>query len=83
LEERGDLVNVGDGVVFAREAYDEMVRRITARLRERGTLTLAEARDMLGTSRRYVQALLEHLDRERITRRTGDQRVLGPKAPPE
>lgn len=82
LEERGDVVPAGDGVVFAREAYEEMVRRIIARLRERGTVTLAEARDMLGTSRRYVQALLEHLDRERVTRRTGDARVLGPKAPP-
>ncbi len=81
LEERGDVVNCGDGVVFDREAYEEMVRRVVARLRERGPLTLAEARDMLSTSRRYVQALLERLDRERITRRTGDERVLGPKAP--
>ena len=31
---------------------------------------------MLGTSRKYAQALLEHMDAERITRRVGDARVL-------
>jgi selenocysteine-specific elongation factor len=33
---------------------------------------------MLGTSRKYAQALLEHLDSQGITRREGDVRVLGP-----
>ncbi|HXH84497.1 MAG TPA: SelB C-terminal domain-containing protein, partial [Candidatus Tectomicrobia bacterium] len=76
LAERGEIVDVGDGVVFAAEAYRDMVERIVARLRERGSLTLAEARDMFQTSRKYAQALLEHLDRERVTRRVGDERVL-------
>jgi selenocysteine-specific elongation factor len=31
---------------------------------------------MFGTSRKYVQALLEYLDREKVTRRVGDDRVL-------
>ncbi len=76
LIERGDIVDVGEGVAFATEAYRDMVARILARLREQGSVTLAEVRDMLGTSRKYAQALLEHLDRERITRRVGDARVL-------
>jgi selenocysteine-specific elongation factor len=33
-------------------------------------------RDELGTSRKYAQALLEHLDRTRVTRRLGDAHVL-------
>jgi selenocysteine-specific elongation factor len=53
-----------------------MVTRITALLREKGTITLAEVRDMFGTSRRYAQALLEQLDAERVTKRVGDERVL-------
>jgi selenocysteine-specific elongation factor len=76
LAERGDVVDVGEGVVFAGQVYHDMVRRIVAHLRERRTVTLAEVRDMFGTSRKYAQALLEHLDRERITRRVGDERVL-------
>ena len=53
-----------------------MVARVTQHLRDEGTVTLAQVRDMFGTSRKYAQGLLEHLDRERVTRRVGDERVL-------
>lgn len=76
LLDRGDVVRVADGILFASDVYAQMVTQITARLRTNGPLTLADVRDMFGTSRRYAQALLEHLDAERITRRVGDARVL-------
>jgi selenocysteine-specific elongation factor len=76
LEDRREIVRVGEGVAFAAEAYGEMVDRVTAHIREKGNVTLGEVRDMLGTSRKYAQALLEHMDAERITRRVGDARVL-------
>ena len=76
LEDRGDIVWVGEGIVFAAEAYREMVERVVAHLRERRTVTLAQVRDLLGTSRKYAQALLEHMDEQRVTRRVGDERVL-------
>jgi len=38
--------------------------------------TVAEARDLLGTSRKYALALLEFLDQQGITVRRGDERVL-------
>jgi selenocysteine-specific elongation factor len=41
-----------------------------------GQATIAALRDELGTSRRYAQALLEHLDRTKVTRRDGDVHVL-------
>jgi selenocysteine-specific elongation factor len=82
LAEAGRVVDVGAGVVFAAEAYREMVDAVVARLREQGQITLAEVRDMFGTSRRYCQALLEHLDQRRVTVRRGDTRVLGRDAPP-
>ncbi|HZP25641.1 MAG TPA: selenocysteine-specific translation elongation factor [Dehalococcoidia bacterium] len=76
LEERGDIVRVGDGVVFSAEAYRQMRERIVAHLRSHGSVTLAQVRDMFGNSRKYVQPLLEHLDAQRVTRRVGDERVL-------
>ena len=81
LEDRGDIVWVDEGIVFASEAYREMVERVVAHLKERQTVTLAQVRDLLGTSRKYAQALLENMDQERITRRVGDERVLrgGPR----
>ena len=41
-----------------------------------GTATLAELRDLLGTSRKYVQPLLEYMDASLITRREGETRTL-------
>jgi selenocysteine-specific elongation factor len=76
LEARGEVVHVGAGIVFAADAYEQMVARITERLQSVGPLTLAEVRDMFGTSRRYAQALLEHLDARHVTRRVGDARLL-------
>jgi selenocysteine-specific elongation factor len=40
-------------------------------------MTAAEARDVLGTTRKYILPLLEHMDERRITRRVGDERRLG------
>jgi selenocysteine-specific elongation factor len=76
LVERGRVIVLGDGVVFSDAAYREMVERIVAHLRQNGRVTLAEARDMFATSRKYAQALLEHLDAQKVTQRVGEERVL-------
>ena len=73
---QGRIVRVSDDLAFEAAAYNRMVEQITAHLKARGTITVAEVRDLFGTSRRYVLALLEHLDREHVTRRVGDERVL-------
>src|SRR5205085_4500135 len=86
LTESGRVVPVSEGIVFGADAYRRMVKAIVEHLREHDTITLAQVRDLFGTSRRYAQALLEQLDERRITRRVGDERVLrnpaaGPLAP--
>ena len=70
------VVKVSDNVVFAVSTYNEMVGKITAHIKSKGKVTLAEVRDLFNTSRRYAQALLEHLDEKKVTRRVGDERVL-------
>ncbi len=77
LIEQGRLVKIGDGVLFLRETYDEALTRLVAYVRAHGKITAAQARDVLGTTRKYVLPLLEHMDERRITRRIGDERVLG------
>lgn len=76
LLERGRLVQVSSDVVFLPETYEEMVDRIRSRIEREGSVTLAEARDMFDSSRKYAQALLEHLDEVGVTKRLGDKRVL-------
>ncbi len=77
LIEQGQLVKLGDGVLFLRETYDEAIAKLVQYLREHGTMTVAEARDVLGATRKYILPLLEHMDTLKITRRIGDERVLG------
>ncbi len=76
LIEQRQVVKVSNDVVFAVSTYDEMVGKVTSRIKAQGQITLAEVRDMFQTSRKYAQALMEHLDGEKITRRVSDGRVL-------
>jgi selenocysteine-specific elongation factor len=76
LVTEGRIVRLNDDTVLARSAYDEAVGRLRHHLEQHQTLTVAGARDMLGSSRRYVLPLLEWLDAQKITRRVGDDRIL-------
>jgi selenocysteine-specific elongation factor len=53
-----------------------MTARIQETLRQNGKISLAEVRDLFNTSRKYAQALLEHLDALGVTVRDGDFRRL-------
>jgi selenocysteine-specific elongation factor len=75
LIERKQVVKLSEGVVVSTKAYEEMVGKILVQLTVNGKITLAEVRDMFQTSRKYAQALMEHLDAEKVTRRVGDERV--------
>jgi selenocysteine-specific elongation factor len=75
LADLGRVVRVNDEVVFAPSAWAEIKKRVLALIDAHGSVTLAQVRDALGTSRKYAQALLEYLDQQRVTRRIGDARV--------
>lgn len=76
LVEQGRIVRLTESVALRSEVYREMVERVVALLREKGQVTVAEVRDLFGTSRKYVLALLEYMDQQHLTRRVGDVRVL-------
>jgi selenocysteine-specific elongation factor len=76
LIEQGQLVKVSDTVLFSSEAYRAMTKAIVEHLQREQRITLAQVRDMFATSRKYAQALVEHLDDQRITKRVGDERML-------
>ncbi|OGT27259.1 MAG: selenocysteine-specific translation elongation factor [Gammaproteobacteria bacterium RBG_16_66_13] len=80
--EQGLLVQISDEVVFRPSDYRDMVQAVVKRL-EQGPATVAQIRDLLGSSRRYVLAVLEQLDREGVTLREGDERHLAqPRSKP-
>jgi selenocysteine-specific elongation factor len=70
------LLQVSSDVVFRPEDYRQAVADIRSLVAEHGSVTLAQARDHWGTTRRYVQALLEYMDQQGITIRVGDARKL-------
>ena len=76
LIEMGVLVPVSAEVAFRKEDYDQMVEMVRAHFAQEVTLSAAQFRDKLNTSRRYVLAFLEHLDSIGVTIRDGDVRKL-------
>jgi selenocysteine-specific elongation factor len=72
---RGDLVPASPEVLFLTETYEMMEARVRAHIEREGSITLAQTRDLFGTSRKYAQGLLEHLDEIGVTKRVGDARV--------
>ncbi len=79
LLEQGVLVRLNEDVVLLAETYAEMRDRVIEFIREQGSITVAQLRDMFGTSRKYTLALLGYLDEQHVTRRVGDERVLREK----
>ena len=62
------------------DRWEELTKIVTSAIRERGGLTVSEIRTLLDSSRKYIVPLAEYLDAVGVTRRVGDQRVLGPNA---
>jgi selenocysteine-specific elongation factor len=78
---QGQLVKLSEDVIFLTGTYDEMRDRVVGFLQQHGSITVAQVRDLFGTSRKYALALAGYLDERRITRRVGDERVLRSAAP--
>jgi len=79
MADERQIVQVTDGLFFTRSAFEEMRAHVVDLIRSQGPITVAQARDRLGTTRKFALALLEHLDAARVTRRQRDERVLGSK----
>jgi selenocysteine-specific elongation factor len=77
LVETGALVKFSTDLALSAARYAETKERIAAAIRVEGPLTASRVKELLGTSRKYVIPLLEHLDAAGFTRRNGDLRTLG------
>jgi selenocysteine-specific elongation factor len=77
-EER--IVEVGPGLYLDRDAEAMMRRLVADRLSDGRSMTMADLRDLLGTSRKFAVPIGEYLDRIGWTRRDGDSRTIGEQA---
>ena len=71
-----DHIRLGDGSSLTREAYEHAKALLVEECERAGTITLARFRDLLGSSRKRAQLLLERFDVDRVTLRVGDARRL-------
>ncbi len=76
MVEGGLLHPVPPDVVFRQQDYELIVDEIRSFIEKNGSITAAQLRDHLNTSRRYALAVLEYLDAQGITVRSGDLRHL-------
>jgi selenocysteine-specific elongation factor len=74
LIQAGIAVRIGRDLYAHRDAIAAVADRVGAIIETEDAITLARLRDELGTSRKYAQALLEHLDQARVTKRLPDDR---------
>jgi len=70
------LVKVSDDLVFHRIALDQLRASLAAQKAKSPRIKVASFKDLTGVSRKYAIPLLEYLDRERVTKRVGDERII-------
>jgi selenocysteine-specific elongation factor len=78
LVDSGELVRIGDFYLTSSQGTEARTRVRNA-IQASGPLTVAQIRDLLGTSRKYAVPLCEWLDQTGATLRQGDARILGPR----
>lgn len=65
---------INDSLYMSDKSYNEMLEKLRGFFREKPDMTVAEFRDLIGTTRKYALPILEHLDSARVTLRKGDVR---------
>ena len=76
MEREGRVVKIATDLYFSRTAADAARVRLVEYLKAHSEITAATFRDLLGASRKFAIALLDHFDHAGVTTRTGDTRRL-------
>jgi len=76
LIQQGEIVRLSEGILLENKTYDMMKHKLIEFLKQNGSLSIAQVRDLLGLSRKYIIPLLTKMDEENITRRKENVRIL-------
>ena len=72
----GDLILLTPQICLYREDYCKILDAAKAHFEANDSLTLAQLRDLLNSSRKYSQAIIEYFDKVHITKKEGDVHYL-------
>jgi selenocysteine-specific elongation factor len=70
------LIKLSDDLVFHRDALAELRHKLAEQKARSPKINVASFKELTGVTRKYAIPLLEYFDRERVTRRVGDERVI-------
>lgn len=76
LIDAGTLIRVDGDMLFHRTSLAELIAKLRAKVKSGQAIDVPAFKEMAGISRKYAIPLLEYLDRQRVTRREGDRRVV-------
>lgn len=76
LLQTNEAIQLDEKVILLSKNYNKAVDKIRSYITQNGPATAADLRKALSSTRRVIIPLLEHLDKEGITFRSGDTRVL-------
>jgi selenocysteine-specific elongation factor len=78
LRDEEQLVEINGQIFLDAAIAGDIQQRVSERLADGSAITMAELRDLLGTTRKFAVPIGEYLDRIGLTKRDGDVRRLGP-----
>jgi len=79
LIQEGEIVKLSDGILLESKNYDIMKNKLIDLLKINGSISIAQVRELLGISRKYIIPLLNKMDEEKITQRKENVRILKTK----
>jgi selenocysteine-specific elongation factor len=72
----GTLVQISDGMVFHKDSLSKLKESVRSYKSTRDRIDVAFFKEMAGVTRKHAIPLLEWLDRERVTQRSGNDRII-------
>ena len=76
LADEGRTVRINDSLHFDKDIVEKIRGDLKKHLEAKKEITMAEFRDLAGTSRKFAVPLMEYCDSQKLTQRIGDKRVL-------
>ena len=79
LIQEGEIIKLSEGILLENKNYDTMKNKLIDFLKINGSISIAQVRELLGISRKYIIPLLNKMDEEKITQRRENIRILKTK----
>ena len=71
-----ELIYIGEGITLHKDNLEKVKNLVINYIKENGSINIGQLKELIDSSRKYLVPILEYLDREKVTKRVEDKRVL-------